>query len=336
MKVTDMSYGQFLLNTQANYTGTYFADMVSGLDHNSVYRYLKHAKMAPRMIWEKTSQFLEPSEDGYVIFDDTVADKSFSFDIELARSQYSGNVHGIVKGIGVVTCLYYNPDRDRTYALDFRIFAPDVDGKTKLDHVKEMLDHLVHSRKLAFRTVLMDSWYATTDMMLHIDKGLRKTFYCPLKSNRLVHEGMERSVAKPVCELTWTDVDLKQGKNIHAKGFPVDYRLKLFRITISADRTELIVTNDLTRYSSDDARKESAIRWKIEEFHRELKQLTGIEKCQTRLERSQRNHICLSILAWICLKEAAIRRGVTMYMQKREPLLTFMAEQWRHPATVFC
>lgn len=95
MKVTAMSYGQFLLNTQMNFTGTYFADTVSGLDHNSVYRYLKNAKMAPRMVWEKTSQFLEASEDGYVIFDDTDADKSFSFDIDLVRSQYSGNVHGI-------------------------------------------------------------------------------------------------------------------------------------------------------------------------------------------------------------------------------------------------
>lgn len=331
-----MSYGQFLLNTQMNFTGTYFADTVSGLDHNSVYRYLKSAKMAPRIVWEKTSRFLEASEDGYVIFDDTVADKSFSFDIDLVRSQYSGNVHGIVKGIGIVTCLYYNPQQGRAYVLDFRIFAPDADGKTKLDHVKEMIDHLVHSRKLAFGTVLVDSWYATTDMMLHIGKDLGKTFYCPLKSNRLVHEGTERSMATSVGDLVWTDDDLRNGKNIHVKGFPASYRMKLFRIAISADRTELIVTNDLSQSSSDDAQKESAIRWKIEEFHRELKQLTGIEKCQTRLERSQRNHICLSILAWICLKEAALKRGVTMYVQKREPLLAFMAEQWRHPATVFC
>ena len=33
------------------------------------------------------------------------------------------------------------------------------------------------------------------------------------------------------------------------------------------------------------------MRWKIEEFHRELKQLTGVEACQCRQARIQRNHI---------------------------------------------
>ena len=34
-----------------------------------------------------------------------------------------------------------------------------------------------------------------------------------------------------------------------------------------------------------------ALRWKIEQFHRELKQLTGIESCQCRRAQIQRNHI---------------------------------------------
>ena len=154
MKVTDMSYGQFLLNTQANYTGTYFADMVSGLDHNSVYRYLKHAKMAPRMIWEKTSQFLEPSEDGYVIFDDTVADKlqlrhrACSFAIQRKRPR-------IVKVSGS-SPLVLQP-RPRSHLCTRLPHIARWDGKTKLDHV--VLDHRPF-KETRLRTVLMDSWYA--------------------------------------------------------------------------------------------------------------------------------------------------------------------------------
>jgi len=331
-----MKYGQFLLNTQVNYTGTYFADTVNGLNHNSVYRYLKHAKMKPSMIWEKTSELLEVSENGYILFDDTVADKDFSFDIELVRNQYSGNAHGLVKGVGIVTCVYYNPKTDRTYALDFRIFAPEVDGKTKLDHVKEILLHLVNSRNLPFRYVLMDSWYATTDMMMTIGKDLGKIYYCPLKSNRLVKEQGSAGEHVPVDSLEWTPDAQGKGRIIHVHKFPQTQLMKLFRFVVSTDRTDYVVTNDLSQNSTTDAQKESAIRWKIEEFHRELKQLTGIEKCQARLERSQRNHICLAIMAWICLKEAALRRGVTAYVQKREPLIQFMTEQWRHPATAFC
>ena len=154
MKVTSMSYGQFLVNSTQNFTGTYFADTVSGLDHNSVYRFLKHAKMTPRMVWEKTGSFLEASEDGYILFDDTVADKDFSFDIDMVRTQYSGNTHGLVKGIGIVTCVYYQPKTGEFFALDFRVFDPDRDGKSKLDHVREMIDHIVYARKIPFGQII--------------------------------------------------------------------------------------------------------------------------------------------------------------------------------------
>ncbi|HAU1599276.1 TPA: transposase [Legionella pneumophila] len=36
-----------------------------------------------------------------------------------------------------------------------------------------------------------------------------------------------------------------------------------------------------------------AIRWFVEQFHREVKQLTGIDKCQYRKQRIQRNQHCL-------------------------------------------
>ena len=44
------------------------------------------------------------------------------------------------------------------------------DGKTKLDHVKEMLSHSVYHKRLLFSTVLMDSWYAAKDLMLYIEQ----------------------------------------------------------------------------------------------------------------------------------------------------------------------
>jgi len=35
--------------------------------------------------------------------------KNIPMHIELVRRQYSGNEHGVVRGIGVVNCLYFNP-----------------------------------------------------------------------------------------------------------------------------------------------------------------------------------------------------------------------------------
>jgi hypothetical protein len=59
--------------------------------------------------------------------------------------------------------------------------------KTKIDHVLDMLKSLVSYKDLPFSTVLMDSWYATNKLMLHID-SLGKIYYCPLKRNRLVDD----------------------------------------------------------------------------------------------------------------------------------------------------
>ena len=82
--------------------------------------------------------------------------------------------------------MYVNPETDQFWLLDYRFFAPEADGKTKLDHVADMLDQLA-PRGVTYRTVLMDSWYATTVPFKWLLVA-GKTFYCPLKSNRLVDD----------------------------------------------------------------------------------------------------------------------------------------------------
>ena len=37
--------------------------------------------------------------------------------------QYSGNAKGVINGIGVVTCVYVNPDLDRFWVIDYRIYV---------------------------------------------------------------------------------------------------------------------------------------------------------------------------------------------------------------------
>jgi hypothetical protein len=72
----------------------------------------------------------------------------------------------VIKGIGVVTCVYVHPDLDRFWLIDYRLYDPDSDGKTKLAHVREMLTNIVYHKHLPFQVVLMDTWYATKDLML--------------------------------------------------------------------------------------------------------------------------------------------------------------------------
>jgi hypothetical protein len=52
MKTSRQIYCQYLLSSQINYTCTNLADHTDGLDHNSVYRYLKGERLRPALIWE--------------------------------------------------------------------------------------------------------------------------------------------------------------------------------------------------------------------------------------------------------------------------------------------
>lgn len=72
-------------------------------------RYLAGDEVRPRLVWENVKGQIIRTPYGFLVFDDTVADKNFSHNIELVRRQYSGNAHGVIKGIGVVTCVYINP-----------------------------------------------------------------------------------------------------------------------------------------------------------------------------------------------------------------------------------
>jgi len=333
MKTTRQMYCQYLLVSQINYTCTNLAEHVEGLDHNSVYRYLKNEKLTPRLIWEHARESMVMSKEGCIIFDDTVADKDYSYEIAGVRKQYSGNAHGLVKGIGIVTFVYYNPELDRYWVLDYRIFDPERDGKTKLDHVNEMLS-LAEKRGVQYKTALMDSWYATTQMMTRLHQS-GKVFYCPLKANRLVDESKGQQPYQAVETLVWSEAEEQHGKLVKVKGFAKNFYLKLFRVIVSTDKTDFIVTNDLTQDNTVATQQESSQRWKIEQFHREAKQLTGLEHCQCRLNRSQRNHIAASMLVWLCLNELATLTKQTLYQLKHGLLSDYLKQQLRQPSLTF-
>lgn len=329
--VTRLDYCQYLLISQINYTLTNFAAHSERVSHDQVNRYLGGEKVTPRLVWENVASDVVETSEGYLVFDDTVLDKRYSFAIELVRRQYSGNAHGVIKGIGVVTCVYVNPKLDQFWLIDYRIYDPTGDGKSKLDHVQEMLSHTVYHKQLLFQAVLMDTWYATKGLMLFIE-SLHKVYYCPLKDNRQVDDsGAERGYQR-VDVLDWSEAERQQGKCIKIKGFPQDHKVQCFRVVVSTHRTDFVVTNDLAQVSTQATQQACGFRWKIEQLHREGKQVTGLEACQCRKARRQRNHIGCAFLVWVRLNGLAKRAGQTIYQLKHGLLDDYLRQQLKHPS----
>jgi hypothetical protein len=226
--------------------------------------------------------------------------------------------------------VYVNPETERFWVIDYRIFDPQRDGLSKLDHVREMLRSLAH-RGVPFETVLVDAWYATKELMVLIER-MDKKYYCPLKSNRQVDDSGGEHPYRRVDALGWSERELERGKLIKIKGFPKEHKVKLLRVVVHPRRTEWIVTNDLSRDSVHEAQEARGVRWKIEEFHREAKQLTGIERCQCRGGRLQRNHIACALLVWSRLKHLAYQSERTIYQIKHGLLRDYLVQQLKKPA----
>ena len=328
-KPTRVDYCQYLLSTPINYTLTHFADHWETFSHDQINRYLAKDRLKPRHIWEEVKADVVQIPDGYIIFDDTILEKKHAEKIALARHQYSGNARKVVNGIGVVTCLYVNPTLDQSWLIDYRIYDKQGDGKTKLDPVEDMLGVLVEVRSVAFSTVLMDSWYASKRLLLYIE-SLKKTYYCPMKSNRLVDDSQGEKPYQRIDTLHSTVSEETIGKVVKLHKFPKHHKVKVFRVA-SSRRTDYVVTNDLSQSDVSATRQACSSRWKVERFHREAKQVTGLEKCQCRLARIVRNHIGAAFMVWVHLMRKAYETGQTLYQVKHGMLSEYLRQQLKSP-----
>jgi hypothetical protein len=328
--VTRLDYCQYLLRSPINYTWTNFADHRAQLSHDAVHRSLAGDRIPPRLVWENVPPHVVQTDDGSLVFDDTVVDKHFSRRIALVRRQYSGNAHGIITGIGVVPCVDVNPTTGQFWIIDYRIEDPEGDGKSKLDHVQERCTNAVYHKSLHLRGVLRDTWYATTDLRRCIDR-LGKVYDCPLKANRHVDDSGGTRPSQRVHSLEGTADALAHGKTIKIKDFPKASTMKLFRVVLSTQRTDSVVTNDGAPDDTSATRQVCGWRWKMEQFHRETKQLTGLEGCQCRKARIVRHPIGCASLVWVRLTQVAHETRRTMYQVKHDLLSDYLRQQLRSP-----
>ncbi|GAA6619484.1 hypothetical protein NUACC26_052970 [Scytonema sp. NUACC26] len=105
-------------------TLTNLAEHLEHISHVQINYYLRDEKLTSRLLWENVKNLIIP-DDTYIIFDDTVVDKRFLEEIEIVRRQYSGNEYGIIKGIGIVSCIYVNPKTLKFCVINYRIFFPE-------------------------------------------------------------------------------------------------------------------------------------------------------------------------------------------------------------------
>lgn len=351
-KFKTSDYAQMLINGVDNFTATYFSEVISTVSHDTIGRSIAGIKLSPLVLREKALGLIIPSLNGYLALDDSVMDKASSNEIELASAQYSGQKHGITTGIGVVTLVYINPELNKYWILDYRIYDKNTDGKKKTDHALEMIEywqiiHELHPERAPFTTILIDAGYTCKKIMQYVVRK-DKIFYGVMPKTRKVSYPDPDGEIDPrtnkvkiiyihVGDIDW-DAKTSEGERLRKFGvtvciedLPNDKPLRLFRLT-AKHHTEYIVTNDVSIETTKAAKKVGGFRWKIEQFHREVKQLTGVDRNQSRKARKQRNHICIAFIVWHQLHELAQSMKLSMYEVKAIPLREYQKQLWKNPA----
>ena len=99
MKFNFVDYCQYLLKSHTNFTITLLSTLqIENISHDTINRYLRTESLNSEDLWRNVKEEFVSNTEAYLIFDDTVINKKYGPNIELARRQYSGNEHQVVRG----------------------------------------------------------------------------------------------------------------------------------------------------------------------------------------------------------------------------------------------
>ena len=304
-KVTAEEYIDFLIASPRHASATEAArcqpdgDRVAA--HDAYTRLLHRLEPDAEALWREVRPEVR-RDDGFLILDDTVLDKPYARKMSLVHYVWSGKHKRSVKGIDLLTLLW--TDGDRHVPCDYRLYDKPTDGKTKNDHFRDLVE-AAHARGFRPRGVLFDSWFTSLENLKMIER-LGWKWLAPLKANRRVNP--DRTALRRLDETAIAAA----GTVVHLQGYGL---VKVFLIVAKDGDKEYWATNHLGMTELERLEWSEAT-WKIEEYHRGLKQFANAERCQARVTRAQRNHIGFSLRAFARLEHFAFHTGISWFHAK--------------------
>ena len=156
-----------------------------------------------------------------------------------------------------------------------------------------------------------------------------KTMDCILSMDRVIRELIETllhsAVASAVNRSLGDTHVAESGTRTHLKGYGW---ILVFRLAAPDGDVEHWATGDL-EMDELTRLKWAEWSWSIEACHRGIKQFCGVEKCQARAGRAQRNHIALALRAFVRLEVYCLHTGISWFEAKarivREAIRVYLA-----------
>jgi uncharacterized pyridoxamine 5'-phosphate oxidase family protein len=336
MKKVDIElYTDYLLSTFGQATATGLSAMLEGeISHDKVTRLLSGQSYTSKDLWKHVKSVIRTIENdqGVLIFDDTIQEKSCTDESELMCWHFDHCSGKNVKGINLLNALYHHNGVSIPVAFELvkkPIQYCDIKTKqlkrkseiTKNEIMRQMIDACIHNA-LKFRFILMDSWFASEENFDFITrKG--KDFIAALKSNRLV--ALSEADQKKKCYRRIDELDFPENTVVQGwlKGHtnPVLLTRQVFKNKDGSIGIIYLVCSDLS-VDYDMITTTYKKRWSVEVFHKSLKSNASLAKSPTRTIRTQSNHVFMSICATFKLECLSLKTKFNPFSLSRKLLIT--------------
>ena len=278
---------------------TRLVEILENLSHDSVNRFLLRERYTPEDLFNEFKGELILA-GGTLSVDDSVEDKPYRDPQKSALVGYfwSGKHKRTVKGINLIT-LYYTDPVGNSYPVNFRIYDKQED-KTKNDYFREMVLE-VKQWGLKPAWITGDCWYSSLENLKFL-RNEEVGFLFGIANNRKV--SLERGKQVQVQSLDIPD----EGLVVYLKAFGwVKVFCQSFKKELRYYIMHLPELEKLQSLTRSQFKQVHDDHWRIECFHRVIKQVCNIERFYVRDEHAIRNHVFCALRAFGKLQTLCIK-----------------------------
>ena len=334
-------YTDYVLSSIFRRTATGLSDLLDGaISHDKVTRFLSREDYGSKELWHHVKPFVRQaeSEDGVLIFDDTIEEKPYTDESEAVCWCYDHTQQRNVKGINILTALVRYEEASFPVTYDIvkktETYLDEKTGKekrkskqTKNEMFREMLCRC-RKNHLKFKYVLADSWFASKENMEAVLQH-EKHFVFAIKANRMVALTEEAKQRGEFTAIRSLKLEKDQAVRVYLKGLEVPVLLvkQVFTNKDGSTGELFLVCSDLS-LEGPQMIEIYQKRWKIEEFHKSIKSNVGLEKSPTKTVRTQCNHIFACICAYVKLESLSLKRHLNHFALKYKLVVKANQSAW--------
>jgi len=317
-------YTDYLMSSFSYTTATGLSVMSEGkISHDKITRFLSSEDFTPAGLWRLIKPTVREiqSEAGVIIIDDTIEEKPSTDENEIICWHFDHSQGISVKGVNIVSAMYYSNGYRIPVTFDLvRKTKTVVDEKTKKEkRISEETKNEKYQRMLKacvknnikFNYVLNDVWYASSENMMLVKEKLKKDFIMPIKTNRKIALSQKDKLSGKYVTVSTLELKENTQQEIYLEGvsFPLLVIKQVFKNADGSEGVLYLVSSDLT-LTYEQITTIYHKRWKVEEYHKTLKQHVNLCKSPTKTVRTQSNHIFASIYSFFKLEYLSLKSEI--------------------------